>query len=257
MLFTAVLLAVVMTASTPVISAPVITSSVIASSNDAAPNIAKPPTSFSAAKRVAVDIYADNLYSFYCGCTIQRQGKKLVPDLASCGYTPRKQPKRAARIEWEHIMPAHHFGHQRQCWQQGGRKKCRKDPQFKRMEADLHNLVPAVGEANGDRSNYRFGIIEGEPRAYGACDFEVDFKQRVAEPKETLRGDVARIYFYMRDRYDLNLSKGQQRLFNSWNRQDPVDAWECLRDQRIVSMQGNSNNYVAEPCSKQLAAKDS
>ncbi len=30
------------------------------------------------------------------------------------------------------------------------------------MEADLHNLVPAVGEINGDRSNYRFGMISGE-----------------------------------------------------------------------------------------------
>lgn len=220
------------------------------------PAVAGPPTSFSAAKRVAADIYTDNLNSFYCGCTIRRKGKKLIPDLSSCGYTPRKQPKRAARIEWEHVMPAYHFGHQRQCWQQGGRKKCHKDPQFKLMEADLHNLVPAVGEANGDRSNYRFGMIEGEPRAYGACDFEVDFKYRVAEPNEALRGDVARIYFYMRDRYDLNLSKGQQRLLNSWHRLDPVDAWECQRDQRITRIQGNSNRYVAEQCRKQLALKE-
>jgi len=45
-----------------------------------------------------------------------------------------------------HVVPAWEFGHQLQCWQDGGRKNCGKNnPQFKKMEADLHNLVPAVG----------------------------------------------------------------------------------------------------------------
>ncbi|MEH6824746.1 MAG: endonuclease [Motiliproteus sp.] len=206
------------------------------------------PKSFSAAKRLAADIYADNPTTFCCGCDITRQGKKLTPDLGSCGYTPRKQPKRASRVEWEHVMPAHHFGHQRQCWQQGGRKNCKKDPAFKRMESDLHNLVPAIGEVNGDRSNYRYGMIEGEPRAYGACDFEVGFKGRVAEPAPNMRGDVARIYFYMRDRYDLTLSKAQTRLFTAWSKLDPVDCWECERDRRIAEVQGNHNGYVFSGC---------
>ncbi len=55
--------------------------------------IAAPPTSFSAAKREAVKIYKDHPTSFYCGCDINWQGKKGVPDLASCGYQVRKQEK--------------------------------------------------------------------------------------------------------------------------------------------------------------------
>ncbi len=109
--------------------------------------IAAPPSSFSAAKREAVKIYADHPTSFYCGCDIKWQGKKGIPDLASCGYQVRKQEKRASRIEWEHVVPAWQFGHQRQCWQNGGRKNCtRNDNVFKSMEADLHNLTPAIGE---------------------------------------------------------------------------------------------------------------
>lgn len=50
------------------------------------------------------------------------QEKVGVVDLASCGYQVRKQQNRAQRIEWEHIVPAWVFGHQRQCWQNGGRK---------------------------------------------------------------------------------------------------------------------------------------
>jgi len=71
------------------------------------------------------------------------------------------------------------------------------------MVSDLHNLVPSVGELNGDRSNLRFGMIPNEPRSYGLCDFEVDFKDRRAEPPVNRQGDIARIYFYMRDQYGL------------------------------------------------------
>jgi deoxyribonuclease-1 len=35
------------------------------------------------------------------------------------------------------------------------------------MEADLMNLVPAIGEINGNRSNYSFLTLEGEASVYG------------------------------------------------------------------------------------------
>jgi len=101
------------------------------------------------------------------------------------------------------------------------------------MEADLMNLVPAIGEINGNRSNYSFSMLEGEPRVYGACDFEVDFKARKAEPAPEVRGDIARIYWYMRDTYGFQISKKQQRLFEAWSKLDPVSEWEELRKKRI------------------------
>lgn len=200
--------------------------------------------SFSKSKRILAEIYAEQPVSFYCGCDYKKKGKKLIPDLDSCGYDPRKNAKRAKRIEWEHVMPAWAFGHQMQCWQDGGRKNCRKSPNFKQMEADMHNLVPAVGEVNGDRSNYRFGMLEGENRAYGSCDVEIDFKARKAEPAPYLRGDIARTYFYMRDMYGVRLSKQQRRLFEAWAKQDPVDDWERKRNDLIEERQGNRNPYV-------------
>lgn len=203
------------------------------------------PASFSEAKRVVSGLYDGDQGTFYCGC--QFRGKTIDP--VSCGYTPRKQAQRGARLEWEHIVPAWEIGHQRQCWQKGGRRNCeRTDAAFARMTGDLHNLVPSVGELNGDRSNYRFGMITGEPRAYGRCDFEVDFKARVAEPATDRQGDVARIYFYMRDTYGLRLSRKQTQLFEAWHRSDPVDERERQRDQRIRAVQGSSNCYVSGGC---------
>lgn len=53
--------------------------------------------------------------------------------------------------------------------------------------ADLMNLVPAIAETNGSRSNYSFIILEGEVGAYGACGFEAGFKGRKAEPRPEIR----------------------------------------------------------------------
>lgn len=222
---------------------------------------ASPPSSFAKSKKhLNLEVYHDQKVSFYCGCSYKtievtnKSGKKRrkeAVDHESCGYEPRKNARRATFIEWEHIVPAWKFGHQLKCWQDGGRKNCRKDPVFKVMEADMFNLVPAIGEANGDRSNYRFGMIEGESRRYGACDFEVDFKQKVAEPTKSVRGDIARAYFYMRDQYGIKLSKQQIKLLTVWGKVDPVSLWECERDRRIEFIQGNSNSFVKANCSNQ------
>jgi len=212
--------------------------------------LAAPPSSFSKAKKEAVKIYADHPTSFYCGCDIRWQGKKGTPDLQSCGYQVRKQQKRANRIEWEHVMPAWQFGHQRQCWQKGGRKNCaRNDKTFRSMEADLHNLTPTVGEVNGDRSNYRFSQWNGvDGVSYGQCEMQVNFKQRKVMPPDRARGSIARTYLYMSQEYGLRLSKSQQQMMLAWNKQYPVDEWECTRNQRIKNIQGNDNPFVAQGC---------
>jgi len=204
---------------------------------------------FREAKKQAVRLYQSHPVSFYCGCPIRMQGKKMVPDLASCGYEPRKSPARAARIEWEHIVPAWEFGHQRQCWQAGGRKNCIKsDPVFAQMEGDLHNLVPSVGEVNGDRANFRFSEWNAQPGQYGRCDMVVDFKGRRVQPSRASRGAIARTYLYMQERYKLRIAAQQQKLFAVWDRRYPVTAWECTRDALIAGIQGNHNRFVKEQC---------
>ncbi|HHC74623.1 MAG TPA: hypothetical protein ENK78_06075, partial [Thiothrix sp.] len=204
--------------------------------------------SFRTAKKLLAEkVYHDHRLAFYSGCRFRKYQKRLMPVLSSCGYKIRKNETRAKRIEWEHVMPAWVFGHQLRCWQNGGRENCKdNDPQFRTMEGDMHNLVPAIGEINGDRSNFSFRMLEGEPRIYGEnINMEVDFKGRDVEPPDEVWGDIARTYFYMRDRYGLRLSSSQQKLMQSWNKLDPVDQWEIERNQRIAKIQGNDNPYVS------------
>ncbi len=117
------------------------------------------------------------------------------------------------------------------------------------MEADLHNLTPAIGEVNGDRSNYNFSQWNGvDGVSYGRCEMQVNFKQRKVMPPDRARGSIARTYLYMSQEYGFKLSKQQTQLMNAWNKTYPVDAWECTRNERIKRIQGNDNPFVAQAC---------
>ena len=215
------------------------------------PAFSTPPSTFSEAKVIAKqNIYLDQANSsmgeLYCGCKwtwVGKSGGRI--DAESCGYQTRKQQNRAERTEWEHIVPAWTFGNQRQCWQKGGRERCGDDdPVFRAMEADLFNLYPSVGEVNGDRSNFNYGMASGVAPQYGQCKTRVDFNQRAAEPRDEVKGLVARTTFYMFDRYKLSMSRQQQQLLMAWDKQYPVSSWEKERNRRIAAIMGHSNPFV-------------
>jgi len=203
--------------------------------------------SFGKSKRLlATKIYPSHQKAFYSNCDYKIKEKKLIPIHKTCDFKYRKNKNRSERIEWEHIVPAWHFGHQLRCWQNGGRMNCRQtNTKFKQMEADMHNLVPAIGEINGDRSNYKFAMIEGEERVYGKVDMEILFSGKKAEPMPDIYGDIARTYFYMRKRYGLRLSKSQEKMLIAWNNLDPVSPWEKKRNLLIQKLQGDNNTYVS------------
>ena len=189
--------------------------------------------SFDQSKKILKDIYKDHQTTFYCGCNYTYENQGIMIDRNSCGYTPRNAitkkgnpNERTRRIEWEHIMPAENFGKHLPCWKEGGRKACQSDPVFTKMEADMMNLVPAIGELNGDRSNYRYGANEPKIGQYGQCNFEVDFKANRAYVRPEIRGDIARVYLYMSKKYNINLSKQETQMMEAWDKLDPIDKWE-------------------------------
>ncbi len=221
----------------------------------------KPLKNFDSAKRVAREgIYFGHAKTFYCDCDFlpnqTRSGGIIDPD--RCGYKPRKNANRGKQLEWEHVVPAALLGRNKTCWKKGhakcvkadgtafkGRTCCSKvDKTFRLAEADLHNLTPTVGELNGDRSDLRYGVVLGEQRVYGRCDFEIGGTPRVAEPREAIRGDAARIWFYMADTYGVKLTDAERQMYEEWSASDPVSRWERLRDRRIKAAQGNNNPYV-------------
>ncbi|MDC1086798.1 endonuclease [Alphaproteobacteria bacterium] len=218
--------------------------------------------SFSKSKTFLNKIHQESPVSFYCQCKYNDN----KPNWESCGFRPRKDKKRASRIEWEHILPASHFGIKFNAWVNGhpvcisskgkkfkGRKCTEKVHKLYRyMQADLYNLQPAIGEVNGMRSNYQIGEIEGEEREFGKCDIEI--KNKKVEPTPKIRGDIARTYLYMEQTYPqyIKFNQSIKKLIIKWDQEDPVDAWECKRAILISNIQGNTNKILQNRCSNQI-----
>lgn len=231
--------------------------------------------SFSTAKEWAEKyVYYDSerRISFYCSC---KYSKEKVVDQESCGYIPRKpftnsgqESTKDNKIEWEHVLPAAVMGSHLKCWgpERGdypkctrpngklrtGRECCQKvNDTFRKAHNDLVNLTPAIGEVNLNRSDHRYGIVEGEPRKYGQCDFE--FEDNIPEPAFRIRGDIARIQLYMLDTYSHQLGflfePDRLDMLHEWNEDDPVSEWEKLINKRICEKQKTSNRLINE-CNK-------
>ena len=228
---------------------------------------AKKPTlpvqTFRKAKGLARDrVYFDRRITFYCGCNFEPKGKSGgVIDLSDCGF--EHSAARANRLEWEHVVPAKRLAGDRTCWKTGhsmcvstrtgksfkGRRCCEKkgvDDEARHMIHDLHNLVPTIGQVNGDRSNHPYGIVDGEVRKYGSCDFELGSSPIVAEPNPNIRGNAARTWLYMSDTWGIPLTQTERDMFKEWDEADPIDEWEKVRNGRIEEIQGNTNPFVTE-----------
>ena len=78
----------------------------------------------------------------------------------------------------------------------------------------------------------------------------MEIEGRKAEPPPGKRGNIARTYFYMDEAYSGRgiISKKNRKLFKAWDKEDPVDAWECERSKRIEKIQGNENRFVKKEC---------
>lgn len=109
--------------------------------------------------------------------------------------------------------------------------------------SDLHNLKPSDPDENGYRGNKYFDNISSS----------VSY-----EPRDEVKGDVARIMLYMIVMYDEltlvdrtpvtdNLEMAMFSTLLEWHWQDPVDDFERHRNQLIYEFQGNRNPFIDYP----------
>ena len=160
-----------------------------------------------------------------------------------CGKSFSSRYRKGLNIE--HVFPMGWVTNKLDC---GTRKQCRNNSKrFNRIEADLHNLYPSRQDVNDARSAYRFGMLPGEPRAFGACDFEADEKKRVAEPRPASRGEIARAMFYMKEEYGLIIFRKSGELLKAWHFQDPPSKHEKWRNNRIEMIQRTRNVFIDDP----------
>ncbi len=189
---------------------------------------------FSSAKDVLKKIYSTGGECFYCDEAFNEKFEFTKFD----GYkTISMHESRAKQVEWEHVVPAAHFGRHFKEWTNGdaakcpgykGRKCARRNAQFREIEGDLNNLMPTIGQVNAVHGSLDYVEIPGEKTLFGSCD--VEFTDSGFEPPNHLKGDIARIHWYMEAKYHLTLVNDQKRaLFKLWEIQDPINRLECER----------------------------
>lgn len=204
--------------------------------------------SFSTAKKKLYSkVFNNSGETFYCGCDWSAR----KTNLNSCNlqsFFPKKQKKRSLRTEAEHIIPASWMlkvnNKARQCAidskkvKDSARKYCKKhDSDYKQAHNDLVNLFPAVGQINADRSNKPFvEKTKSKVKSYGKCDIEIGSRGII--PPSNKKGDIARIAFYMSEKYGVTYSKRQLKLFKQWDNQDPISPEEIAHNKRVIKVQG-------------------
>ncbi len=168
---------------------------------------------------------------------------KLYPrggETLYCGK--RFSSRHGKKINIEHVFPMSWVTKTLHC---GDRNKCRRTSRrFNRIEADMHNMYPALAKVNKTRSAMAYDLIKGEKYYYQECDFEVDFHKRKVEPTPSARGKIARAMLYMADTYNLKLFSKQKKLLLKWHRANPPTKEEKSRNRRIKEIQGSANPHI-------------
>ncbi|WP_372639588.1 endonuclease I family protein [Ancylomarina sp.] len=131
----------------------------------------------------------------------------------------------------------------------------------KPASTDIHHLRPADRSVNTARSTKYFGEGGSQHSEATGCYYT----SSTWEPRDAVKGDVARMMFYMAVRYegengnpDLELNDyisgdytqpyiGKLTTLFKWHKQDPVDAFEKKRNQTIFEIQGNRNPFIDHP----------
>ncbi len=212
---------------------------------------------FDAAKKLLKKLnYFGIKEELYCGCEFS-EGK--ISKDAKCAIAPRKNAKRAYRIEFEHIVPFENQVGHTDAWRNGvlecNDKRGRKCASmiFSHLEADLWNLWPAAGELNADRSNFSYSMIKGERNKYGKCDFIVE--DRKVEPRDSVKALIAYTYLYFQKTYARYLktnylSDKNVKLFSAWSKL-PLTREQCLWAKGVKETQENSNDDLIHACQQQ------
>lgn len=213
--------------------------------------------SFSKVKKMLDrEVYTTYRKTIYCNADFNRDRLITLPR----GFVATSHPKRAMKVEWEHAVPAENFGRAFSEWRDGhpecvhkgkpfkGRNCAEKvNMEYRYMQADMHNLFPAIGAINAARSNFQYSELPDEPTSFGVCNVKISGKR--FEPPVHAKGQLARAALYMDAAYPkYRLSDQQKRLFSVWDEKYSPDAWECERSRRIKKLQGNGNPFIDRKC---------
>lgn len=206
-------------------------------------------------KKELKQIYFDNGQNrtFHCGCSFDKI-QQVSPQICAQGAKSGKKIRKRKLLGWIHAVPVATFAKPLKCWQESlcrrgrqsgdnGARCCNVVSQkFKKREADMHNLFPAL--ALLDSGEMESAPLFGGLREYKFCSAK---SKPALNPRPGVRGDIARAYFYMSRQYKLAIAHELEDRLRTWHLEDPPDTWEEERNTEIEIVQGNRNPFIDHP----------
>jgi len=149
-----------------------------------------------------------------------------------------------------------------------------KGAKYGNAKVDLHSLVPAISRANEARSNYPYGDIEDNETDHWYLltddlivipEDKLDaYSEKLNggwgnlgkfEPREAVKGDIARAVFYFYTMYKDEADSADESYFGSmkedllsWHINDPVDKREYELNKKKAPYQEGKINPFIEDC---------
>jgi endonuclease I len=115
-------------------------------------------------------------------------------------------------------------------------------------ESDLHHLFPTDPDANAERSSLRFGdVTRADWQSGGSSMGRSASGSTVFEPRDPMKGDIARALFYYAVVYNMDINSEEESALRRWNDADPPDERERRRNQSIANVQRDRNPFVDDP----------
>lgn len=119
------------------------------------------------------------------------------------------------------------------------------------QKADLHHLFPTDSKINNIRGNFKFGEVQKDSnvlKCHGPRIGTPSYSsERVFEPPQDHKGNVARALFYFSIKYNLAIDPNEETVLRRWSSEDPVDEEEMLRNDEIEKIQHSRNPFIDFP----------
>ncbi len=113
---------------------------------------------------------------------------------------------------------------------------------------DAHHLMPTDNRTNSVRGNNKFAVGGSfVTSGYGTITTSKSTGSTF-EPRDEVKGDVARICMYIAVRYGYDINRViSLELAMEWNEFDPVDEFEMNRNEVLYGYQKNRNPFIDNP----------
>jgi hypothetical protein len=130
------------------------------------------------------------------------------------------------------------------------------------MKSDMHHLRPCKTNVNSSRGNSPFGEVNAGQNHWYWLEYDFtnpptqnideysESASNLFEPREDMKGDIARTIFYFYTMYsdvaDDNFFNIQKDPLYEWHQADPITSQEIIRTTKISEYQDYPNPFIID-----------